>query len=263
MIILLGSTGRIGRLVASLCKMQQHQLAVADRRGDVFLDGRLIGNLWTGLSELGDSISIADCSIDYSSIPNMQEFEAKKRGLVNGLACEQRLVSYLTISSGAVDFDDALIKSEFYLAYKYEKLRNDDLAAAVGCNSYSPRVYTLIGKESFHRKGTGWVNVIEQCLQKKAVIIDERNELRSWVSEQTLQLEIAKWLRGEGASASLRPISGHFSMGQIVHLMENHLQEAISIGYMKMDGWLSVPYLAREITRAENLAEVISSCLQS
>lgn len=262
MIILLGSTGRIGRLVASLCKMQQRQFAVADRRGDVFLDGRLISNLWTGLSELGDSISIADCSIDYSSIPNMQELEAKKRGLVNGLACEQRLVSYLTISSGAVDFDDALIKSEFYLAYKYEKLRNDDLAAAVGCNAYSPRVYTLIGKESFHRKGTGWVNVIEQCLQKKAVIIDERNELRSWVSEQTLQLEIAKWLRGQAASASLRPISGHFSMGQIVHIMENLLQEVISIEYMKMDGWLSAPYLASEISRADSLGDVIGSCLQ-
>ena len=68
MIILLGSTGRIGRLVASLCKMQQRTFAVADRGGDVFLDGRLIGNVWTGLSDLGDSISIADCSIDYSSI---------------------------------------------------------------------------------------------------------------------------------------------------------------------------------------------------
>lgn len=263
MLLLLGSTGRIGRIVAAEAADAGVPIGAVDRAGDIRADGLTCGNIWNPDYKPEEPVYIADCSVDYSSAENMVSLETKKRALIQRLAERGKVAAYLTISSGAVEFDDSLILSDFHLEYKRQKIANEALAMALGGRCYCPRIYTLIGPETFKVKSVGWVNVIEQCRSSQRVMIDEKNELRSWISERVLRLRLGLWLRGTEVPQSETPICGTFSMSQIAEYMAHRLRKPLELVGTAMAGWLSVPYLASEANYPDSLDDVLDFCLGS
>ena len=261
MLILLGSTGRIGRIVASEAAKAGLTIGKVDRSGTVLVDGTACGNIWDPEFDTGCRLHLADCSIDYSSPEKMVSLEIRKRALIASLAERGQLAAYLTISSGAVEFDDSLIQSDFHLKYKRQKLANEELAKALGNVSYSPRIYTLIGPETFQVKSVGWVNVVERCLSGSSVAIDARNEPRSWVSERLLSQKVADWLRGSLNPIVETPNCGIFHMSEIAAHMQSRLKKRIDVVVAAMDGWLTVPYVTSTVTHPEGIGEVLDLCL--
>ena len=261
-LVLLGSTGRIGRIVAAKAAEAGFEIATVDRIGTVQIEGNACGNIWSTTFDLGRKIHLADCSIDYSSVERMVALEKQKRVLVARLADKDVMSAYLTISSGAVEFDDSLIQSDFHLDYKRQKLANEALARALGSRSYSPRVYALIGPETFKVKSVGWVNVIEQCLAGNHVTIDKRNEPRSWLSEAALGERVAQWLQGTQSSIVETPSSGTFCMSEIVDYMRVREEKQIEVFASAMAGWLTVPYVTSAVSEPVSLEETLELCLK-
>lgn len=261
MLVLLGATGRIGRIVASAAAKANFPIGRVDRTGVVSVEGAACGNIWDPKFSLGCQVHFADCSIDYSSLENMASFENRKRALVLNLAERGILTSFLTISSGAVEFDDRLIQSNFHLEYKRQKLATESLAKMLGDRAYCPRVYTLIGPETFKVKSVGWVNVVAQCLAGERVTIDVRNEPRSWVAEKILSGRIAEWLLGQSQPTVETPTSGVFYMSQLIDYMAVRLKRHIEAAAIPMAGWLTVPYVASGVSDPVSLEKTVDLCL--
>lgn len=201
----------------------------------------LADSLTTGcLPKLPESIIVVDASIDYSE---MRKHEADKHALISRIAKRSRIELIASFSSGVVDFDSSLISNPFY--HDYKRIKQDNLAffRLFDVRLFYPKIYTLIGSNSYMVKTTGWVQVLDDAL-RGSVSIAHPWEPRSWVSEDCVRRLFAEFVVGDRLDYLDAPVCGTFHLADIVAFAENRRQKQVAVRKGQATAWLNAPYVA-------------------
>lgn len=205
--------------------------------------------LGTGkLPTLPERLMLVDASIDYA---DMRGHEAEKHAFISCVAerCSVELIA--SFSSGATDFDDALITNPFYREYKRVKQDNLTYLQSLGSRLFYPKIYTLIGPSSFALRSTGWVQVLEQTSICDEVSIAHPHQPRSWVAEHCVQLLFASFAASKQRDYLDAPVCGTFRLADIVSFCEVRRGRNLKILPGQASSWLTVPYVAPHPARVE------------
>jgi hypothetical protein len=233
--LIFGATGRLGRLLLQGLEDLGVEPIVVTR-------ALLPHYLATGtLPELPERIMLIDASVDYA---NLRQHESDKHTLIAALAERSRIELVAAFSSGATDFDDALISNPSYLEYKRVKQQNLAFFQSLGARLFYPKIYTLIGPNSYGLKTIGWVSVLEQALGAGEVSIAHPNEPRSWVSERAIRALFAAFVGDDRPDYLDAPVCGSFCLADIVAFCEARRGRRLNIKQGQAAGWLQVPYVA-------------------
>jgi hypothetical protein len=251
---LMGASGRLGRICRNILLSSGQSFSTINRDGDIEYGGKLVGNIFQLEFNIPGTIFIIDASIDYSSADNLNAYEDVKREFIFKIKQEERLEAVVAFSSGAIEFSDVLITDAFYQNYKNQKIRLEYFLNELERPFLCLRIYTLIGPESYKNKTTGWVSVLDKALKSNLVEISDPEEPRSWVSEETVAKHICKFISMPIGKNILTPISGAFTLSEVVAVAANIKKENIKIFENKKNKWLSVPYVSN---RNEWIDEVV------
>ncbi|HEV2704040.1 MAG TPA: hypothetical protein VGV09_20610 [Steroidobacteraceae bacterium] len=255
--VVFGATGRLGRvMLQSLSDLGVEAIAVTRPV--------LTKHIATGaLPALPEHIMLIDASVDYA---HLRQHEADKHTLIAALAQRTRIELVAAFSSGATDFDDALITNPSYLEYKRVKEQNLVFFQSLGARLFYPKIYTLIGPNSYGLKTIGWVSVLDQALRAGEVSIAHPNELRSWVSERAIRTLFAAFVAADHPDYLDAPVCGTFCLADIVGFCEVRRGCRLAIKPGQAAGWLQVPYVAPRPTQVgndRNLQAELESLLDS
>ena len=242
--LLFGASGRLGTLCTELLSARGVPFGGLLRNGDLAYGGSRIGNLHDVEPPPG-RYAVIDASIDHGSLGAMSAHEDAKSAFLDRLNSRGGLAGLIAFSSGAAEFDDALIKTEWHRCYKRAKLRLEGFASRVSCPAYCPRLFVVIGPCSFKAAATGWVDVVRQACETTRVGIGMPEQPRSWVAESFLKREINAFLDAPGEARPATPLNGTFSLGLIARFAAQQLGREITIERRDVAGWLSVPYVSR------------------
>lgn len=233
--LVFGASGRLGRVMLQ---------GLAEAGIEPVLATRAMLANFTKAGELPafpQRIVVVDASIDYS---NMHKHEAEKHAFINRLAQSSRIGLIASFSSGAVDFEDALIANPAYLEYKRVKQHNLAFFRSLGARLFYPKIYTLVGPSSFAVKSTGWVQVLEQAATMDQVVIAHPGEPRSWVAEHCVRRLFATFIAGNQPEYLEAPVCGTFRLADIVSFCETRRGRHLAIQPGQANPWLTVSYVA-------------------
>jgi nucleoside-diphosphate-sugar epimerase len=242
--LLMGASGRLGRICRNIFLDSGQLFSTVNRDGDIEYEGKLVGNLFQLEFNIPGAVFIIDASIDYSSVDNLNAYEEVKRAFIFKIKEEARLEAVVAFSSGAIEFSDEFITDVFYQNYKNQKIKLEHFLNELERPFLCLRIYTLIGPESYKNKTTGWVSVLDKALKSDRVEISDPAELRSWVSEETVAKHICKFISMPIGKNILTPISGAFTLSEVVAVAATIKKENIKIFENKKNKWLSVPYVS-------------------
>jgi hypothetical protein len=242
--LLFGSTGRLGSLCANLVTARGIPFGNLQRNGDLLFAGSRIGNIDLGTAAPGP-YTVIDASVDYTSLEHMETHEDMKLAFLETLNSRGDLGGLLAFSSGVVEFDDGVIKTEWHRRYKRLKLRLEGFARDLSGPSYCPRLFVVIGPYSFKVATTGWVDVIRQVCAGARVGMAMPGEPRSWVAETFLSGELSRYFDAPGEVRRTTPLNGTFCLGEIARFAAEQQNRPIVIEPRAVTGWLSVPYVSR------------------
>jgi hypothetical protein len=243
--LLFGASGRIGSLCAGLLTERRIPYGTLGRGGELVFGGESLGNLHGGPLAAGRYLVI-DASVDYASLERMVAHEDAKLSLIRSLEARGELAGLLAFSSGVVEFADEEITTEWHRRYKRLKLDLEAVARGLSCPAYCPRIFALIGPRSFRFTTLGWVDVIRQACCGARVGIGAPSEPRSWVAEEFLQAELARFFEAPGAEWRRTPVNGTFCLRDLALFAATHLNRSIVIEPRAVRSWLSVPYVSGE-----------------
>jgi len=249
-----GATGRLGKtMVQSLDTLGIQSLAITRR---------ILSNyLATGqLPVVPERLVLVDASIDYTDV---RRHEVEKHALIAEVSKRCRIDLIASFSSGATDFDDALIDNPSYLEYKRVKLENLAFFRSFGARLFYPKIYTLIGPNSYSIKTTGWVNVLEQASSQDAVTIAHPREPRSWITEERIGELFRAFVSGSQREYLDAPTCGTFCLADIVAFCEARRGRTLSIVPGQATPWLAVPYVAPHSSDANAGACNLQATLES
>lgn len=237
--LIFGATGRLGRMMLqSLEKLHIPSLTITRGILADYLTTRVLPALPRR------PILIIDASIDYTSIAHLRRHEAEKHDLMEAIAQQYEIKLIASFSSGATDFDDALINNIFYKEYKQVKQENLVFFQSLNVRVFYPKIYTLIGPFSLAIRSTGWVNVFEQARTLEEVIIAHPNEPRSWVAESVIQKLFFDFTTGHQTEYLAAAVCGTFQLADIVSFFEQCRGRSLKIKRGQATPWLKVPYVA-------------------
>jgi|GEM_PF-2456146 len=238
--ILFGSTGRLGRILAqTLFELEIESRVITRQVLKTFIHSGHFDNI-----PLSTRLLIADASVDYASIESLRQHEQDKQRLIRYLAINYPLMGVASFSSGVMDFDNSLITNPFYIAYKETKLANLAFFKSLDIPLFYPKIYTLIGPESYRVKSTGWVDVFEQASRLYHIEIGTPEDPRSWVSEETIRVIFERFLRGVISSYIDAPVNGVFRLSDIVEFFSQFRRLTLEIVPKVIRPWLLTHYIA-------------------
>jgi len=243
--LLFGAGGRIGSLCATLLRERSIPYGTLSRHGDLTFDGKHLGNVHSSDPQHGRYFVI-DASVDYASLEQMVDHERAKQAFIHALDARRELAGFVAFSSGAVEFDDADITTEWHRRYKRIKLDLEALIEGLDCPTYCPRIFTLMGPRSFRVATSGWVNVMQQVCSGAKIGIGAPRELRSWLAEDFLWAELIKFFESPGKPLSATPVNGTFCLREVAEFTAAHIGRSIVIESRCVGSWLRVPYVSRE-----------------
>lgn len=242
--LLFGATGRLGTLCSGLLGSRRVPAGTLMRNGNLMFDGSRIGNIHDPEPPPG-RYAVIDASIDHGSLQAMSAHEEAKSTFLERLNSRGCLAGLMAFSSGVVEFDDALIQTEWHRCYKRAKLRLETFGGRLSCPAYCPRLFVVIGPRSFEAAATGWVDVVRQAGKGSCVGIGSPDEPRSWVAESFICDQIGAFLDAPAQARPATPLNGTFSLGLIARIAARQLGREITIEPREVKGWLSVPYVSR------------------
>jgi hypothetical protein len=259
-----GASGRIGGL------LEENQIkgrVFFAKRGGWFQENGLLIQQEQLLRDIyGHGVRLIDFSIDYSNSSNMLLHEQQKKDFFEILLEVTKVQCFVGISSGAAQFPLHIIKNEFYKKYSQFKSEHSKFLDSLNIPVFYPQLFTLIGKRSFSYKTTGWVNVIEQAKNGGIVEISDPYELRSWVSEVTLQRYILNFLNNPSGKFFSAIVDGNFCLYELVEIINRLSGNQSQIRINKKSKWLPIAYINQLApVLSGNLAfeKVISDILKS
>lgn len=255
--LLLGGSGRLGRLCAAQLALRGIEYGTLQRSGELMFAGKSIGSLRSGPAGSGGYVVI-DTSVDYGSLQRLVSHEDDKFAFLTELQARGGLAGLLAFSSGVVEFADVHIKTAWHRVYKRLKKRLEELAGSLQCPAYCPRIFVLIGASSFAVPTTGWVDVVQQVCAGDRVGIGAPDEARSWVAEDVLSAEVGQFFDSPGAPRPVTPLSGVFSLGEVARITARQLGRAITIEAREMEGWLDVPYVSTASVQTQSALSLAS-----
>jgi hypothetical protein len=255
--IVFGSSGRLGRLAADVLQKKSIKFYTLSRSGDITNGIEIIANLYEESAIIPFKHCLIDASIDYSSTDNMALFESSKRKFIYKQYLNGNLSKIISFSSGAVEFKESFFKNDFYLSYRREKNTLENFLTSLnGIQSYCPRIFTLIGKETYKVKTVGWVSVVDQVLSNSCVRVGKFDEKKTWVSEDLVSKKIDDFISDSKNYGVSTPFSGVFTLKEVAIQSALILNKTIEFKFYDNDTWLSVPYISKAIsTDLKDLSE--------
>lgn len=236
-----GASGRIGGLLEE--SQIKGRIFFAKRGGWFQENGLLIEQEQLLRDIYGHAVRLLDFSIDYSSSSNMLLHEQQKKDFFEKLLEVAQVQCFVGMSSGAAQFPLHIIENEFYKKYSQFKSEHSKFLDSLNIPVFYPQIFTLIGKRSFSYKTTGWVNVIEQAKNGGIVEISDPYELRSWVSEATLQRYILNFLNNPSENFFSAIVDGNFCLYELVAIVNRLTGNQSEIRINKKNKWLPVAYI--------------------
>ncbi len=243
--LLFGASGRIGSLCAGLLTERGIPYGTLGRHGELEFNAESLGNLHRGPPPRGRYFVI-DASVDHASLERMVAHERAKQAFIRSIDARRELAGLMAFSSGAVEFDDADITTDWHRRYKRLKLDLEALVRGLGCPAYCPRIFALMGPRSFRVTTIGWVDVVRQVCSGSRVAIGAPSEPRSWLAEDCLRAELTKFLEAPGNPLRSTLVNGTFCLRDVAEFTAAHVGRRIVIEPQYVGGWLRVPYLSGE-----------------
>lgn len=260
-VVLIGATGRLGQVAFDALSVVGHfDLYAYAHKQNMFMTPEGYCSKEELCSKKIDIL--IDASIDHSSFAAMWRHEFEKQELLKELHAQNSALKVVTFSSGCVDFDDSLIVNDYYREYKKVKLAVEQFYRNNGCQFLMIKVFTLIGPKSKSRLQTGWVSVLNSALTTGSVSVGDLHEPRSWVAEAAIRDLISGYIE-EGGGGVLTPISGDFSLQQIIRFVERRNRKSVRVEQTVVPRWLTVPYVAKDRIPFDqySLESVLETCL--
>lgn len=242
-IILMGPTGRLGRV----CKRALYPfgtLTVDVIRGGII---RFNDQSTYSLEDAGcleGNWVVIDASVDYSSLEAFLSWESRKRKFVQQLYNDGKLEAYVAFSSGIVEFDPGFIDDEFKKEYRAAKVTLEKFATSLNVPIYCPRIFTLIGPETWAYGKIAWVQVAKQVIEQGFAMVAYPDEIKSWVAESTIEAQIRDFVSGKHTKKSeiLTPLDGTFTLRDIVNIVSFQFGMSSRLELIVMKSWLDVDY---------------------
>jgi len=242
--LLFGASGRLGRLCAALLRERGVAFGTLARNGDLQYGGSRVGNLHQADIPSGRHLVI-DASIDHGSLEAMLALETAKHAFLERLHARAGLAGLVAFSSGVAEFDESLIRTEWHRRYRQAKLHLERWAGGLSVPAYCPRLFVVIGAQSFTAPTTGWVDVVRQACGSSSVGMGAPDEPRSWVAEAYLGALLHAFLDAPERVLPATPLNGTFSLAQVARLTAQWQGKVVEFEHRTTTSWLSVPYVSR------------------
>jgi len=243
-----GATGRMGSLLHHWLP-RDSKIIYGDRIG-IYLDpAKKDYQGFEKILKTKSPIIFVDLSLDYSSVDAMINHELIKTMNIGALKKSGQLFAYVGASSGASQFPDSAILSQFYMHYANLKRQRKLFLKSLEIPFFYPDIFTLIGQSSYGQKTVGWVDVMDTCISSDEVCIGYPLELRSWVSESKLLHEMTQFISHPIHQIEGGITEGVFCLQDIVEIVQQCLNKKVSVKSKSCSRWLSVAYLnqSREV----------------
>jgi hypothetical protein len=241
-IIFFGASGRIGSLLMGSDELSG--LIYYAKRENKFQIGSDVIDEDDLLARVHNQpVQFIDFSVDYKSADCFKSHEAFKKKLLIKLLRGSSLEFYMGMSSGAAQFPIDIIEDDFYKLYATSKTEHKKFLSEIERPIFFPQLFTLIGKESFRFKTTGWVDVVEKIVSKSDLVISDPYELRSWVSERTLQESMVEFLRNPKSNFFGSILDGNFSLSELVDIVSHLYGFKTQYRISKRAKWLPIAYV--------------------
>jgi hypothetical protein len=186
--------------------------------------------------------------------------------VVKSLSVTGKLAGLLSISSGAVNFDDSCIRSEWHLAYKRIKVENELFYRSLSDRYFHPKVFAVIGEFSYAAQRSAWANILMDCAIKDSVLVGLPDERRSWIDESLLCKKIYDVFRNDcfPRDNNHDMVCGDFCLREVIAVCSEFYGKEILLQPTVVDGWLNCPYLSRrEFEDQINISSVILRLLRN
>lgn len=247
--VLFGSSGRLGGLVKKVLLNLGHELFIYSKNGtylDISSENIDYSSLVNRAIRKDSKLVFCDCSVDYSSIEHFNAHEEFKITLMKSMVDGNLLHAYIGFSSGVVQFNPNLINDNFKNQYRTKKLQTKEFLLKNSIACFYPDIFTLIGQNSYKFGSTGWVDVLNQalhCDEDELIKINHPYELRSWVSEKTIENSLIRFISlGKGQYFGAI-VDGEFSLSMIVDIVNISLKRNRIIKTVQGKGWLLCSYM--------------------
>jgi hypothetical protein len=238
-----GSTGRIGKLVLEVLRDGNNEVFFASRHGISAPNGDFRKYADWRPSHVDHPMIVVDASVDLSSEGALRLHEQIKASVIEALLSQDAVTSYIGFSSGAAQFSEKLIQDSKYREYARLKRKMEDFLKGLEIPVFYPELFTLIGPISYQTKSTGWVNVLDKCLNDLKVTIAEPFELRSWVAEDTLFQYLRAFISAPDGQHFGALIDGCFCLQDIVDLVSSAKNKQIVVEGKESEKWLATAYI--------------------
>ena len=130
------------------------------------------------------------------------------------------------------------------VAYREQKLIQQNFFQSLNCHFYLPNIFTLLGPITYGRQSAAWAQVLKARLtgETQFVINDPYSE-RLWVSEYSVFMSLLNYLRSiEPNNISGALVDGLFTLDEIAS--NNFIEGVPLLRYTKgsNNGWLIGDY---------------------
>lgn len=244
-ILLFGAAGRLGRISTKALQTKGIKPVCYQRGLGFKINSRITCDVDNPSALTGEWLVI-DASVDYSSPAAFIDWESKKRQFVKMLYNSGRLHAYVSFSSGITEFDRSLIDDSFKEIYRREKQNLENFVTNLLVPAYCPRIFTLIGRETWNFGRVGWVEVAKQIMQSGYAGVGFPDEKKSWVAETTIEKQLGDFVSGPVPwnFGVITPLDGIFTLRNIAEITATFFSKAYELEPLEIQRWLLTDYLS-------------------
>jgi hypothetical protein len=268
LVLQVGRSGRLATICRAALESAKFDIALFFMSSDGGVHSDKDGLVWHSVRDFirdhsQEKIAFIDASVDHSSLNALVLHEQLKRAVVRQLRDHGALWRAVGFSSGitCVNVDRISRSAHQMLEYRQQKLEQEMLFRSLDCPVFIPNLFTLIGRVTFERKSSAWVDVLLARLRRdESFVIHEPYSRRAWVGEVTVRENLSTFLSSESPDNYVGPmVSGQFSLFDIA---SQYYIDAPPLKYVlgRKSGWLDGDYVcpSDQILSSESVFQEIT-----
>jgi hypothetical protein len=215
--IFFGKNGRIGQICAEAVGKTIDSYSI--RRGVIEFQSSQESKTELSHEQLIASVTnkkiyLFDCSIDHSSTEAILAHEIEKQNKILEISSHAAKLFYIGFSSGIMSIPEERIKLSHMKTYRSAKEKQEKFAEYLNTPCFVPRIYTLIGRNTYIRKAAAWASILAARIQNEpSYLITDPNQKREWVSEVNLKERVKRFID----NPSVKEIGVSISEGTFTH----------------------------------------------
>lgn len=189
---------------------------------------------------------IFDCSIDHSSSEAILVHEIDKQRKILEIINFSAEAFYVGFSSGIMGIPEERIKLPHMKTYKSAKSKQEKFARSLNIPCFVPRIYTLIGKNTYQRRAAAWASIFAARISNEAgYVITDPDQKREWVSEIYLKEAIKRFIDEPSAEqVGISMSEGVFTHGDIAQCTTDNRIPSLDYAIGVSNSWLTGDYVS-------------------